>query len=43
MVLPANFEVKLYRTKNILVNNNLIIWDADTIPIKKIKFFNNYN
>ena len=24
-------------------NNNLVIWDADTIPIKKIKLFNNYN
>ena len=23
--------------------NNLIIWDADTIPIKKIKLFNKYN
>ncbi len=24
-------------------NNNLVIWDADTIPIKKIKLFDNYN
>lgn len=29
--------------KKYFSNNNLIIWDADTIPIKKIKFFNKYN
>ena len=24
-------------------NHNLVMWDADTIPLKKIKFFNNKN
>ena len=29
--------------KKYFSENNLVIWDADTIPIKKIKLFNNYN
>ena len=29
--------------KKYFSNNNLIIWDADTIPLKKIKLFNKYN
>ena len=28
---------------NYFSNHNLIIWDADTIPLKKIKFFNKNN
>ena len=29
--------------ENYFSNHNLIIWDADTIPLKKIKFFNKKN
>ncbi len=34
--------IKLAVLKNAAINEYILIWDADTIPIKKIKFFNAY-